>query len=217
MAEERTLLEDLLGSSTRILTTGIGKVNAAMFAALAIHQHKPDLILNVGCAGGLDPNLRVGDVVVGHMALQHDYGRRGDDGFTRYRPGTLPVGPVTNPYLFCGSSLTQELINKVGALPAMFFRAVPGTVATGDCFLASSHFCTELHERTMARVVDMEAAAIASAALASRVPALFVKGISDTGSESAGTDFGDNLRKAMHHAAEIAAMLEVWARDGKVL
>ena len=49
-------------------------------------------LLFSGVAGGLDPALGVGDVVIGERVIQHDYGALHDSGLRSYRPGTIPIG-----------------------------------------------------------------------------------------------------------------------------
>ena len=48
--------------------SGIGKVNAAMTATLLVEQFQPTHILFTGIAGGLNPDLRPGDVVIPRVA-----------------------------------------------------------------------------------------------------------------------------------------------------
>ena len=43
-----------------------------------------------GVAGGLDPALGVGDIVVGTSHTQHDYGTQKEDGFLTIQPGSRP-------------------------------------------------------------------------------------------------------------------------------
>src|SRR5688572_17420332 len=54
--------------------SGIGKVNAATTATLLIEHFQPTHILFTGIAGGLNPELRPGDVVIGAKTAYHDYG-----------------------------------------------------------------------------------------------------------------------------------------------
>src|SRR3712207_1103251 len=54
--------------------TGIGKVNAAVVATLLLHVFGCRALLLTGVAGGLDPALAVGDVVVARRLVAHDYG-----------------------------------------------------------------------------------------------------------------------------------------------
>ena len=41
----------------RMIYTGVGKVNASIAASQAIHQYKPDIMLNYGTAGSLDKTV----------------------------------------------------------------------------------------------------------------------------------------------------------------
>ena len=64
-----------------LVLCGMGKVHAAAAAQAAIAQLAPDALLSCGTAGGLDPQLAVGDVVIGATAIQHDYGFVTPDAF----------------------------------------------------------------------------------------------------------------------------------------
>ena len=55
-----------------LLRSGIGKVNAAMSTAVLLQHFKPDCIINTGSAGGFDPALNVGDVVISTEVRHHD-------------------------------------------------------------------------------------------------------------------------------------------------
>lgn len=57
-----------------VLQSGIGKVAAAMGTTILIQQFKPDMIINTGSAGGLDPNLNVGDVIISTDVRHHECG-----------------------------------------------------------------------------------------------------------------------------------------------
>ena len=50
--------------------SGMGKVNAAMAATLLVEQFQPTHILFTGIAGGLNPDLRPGDVVIGRASCR---------------------------------------------------------------------------------------------------------------------------------------------------
>ena len=55
-----------------IIHCGVGKVYAAIVTTLAIKKFKPDLVINVGCAGSLNKNIHVGDVVVASRVADWD-------------------------------------------------------------------------------------------------------------------------------------------------
>ena len=65
-------LGDINGKEIIVEKCGIGKVNSALGALEMIKQHKPDIIISSGCAGGADTSLNVGDVVVASSCVYHD-------------------------------------------------------------------------------------------------------------------------------------------------
>ena len=58
-----------------IARTGVGKVNAAMTATLVIEHFRPNRVIFTGVAGGLNPDLQIGDIVIAEKTAQHDLGR----------------------------------------------------------------------------------------------------------------------------------------------
>jgi len=70
--------------------SGMGKVNAAMAATLLVEQFQPTHVLFTGIAGGLNPDLRPGDVVIGAKTAYHDYGEWTPEGFR--------VGRTVDPF-----------------------------------------------------------------------------------------------------------------------
>ena len=61
------------GEPTAVIVSGIGKVNAAASTQLAIATLGAEKVLNVGVAGGLDPKLRVGDLLRVARVVQYDF------------------------------------------------------------------------------------------------------------------------------------------------
>ena len=60
------------GVEAVVATAGVGKVNAAVTTQTMILNYKPDLILNIGVAGGLSKDLGIGDVAVATSLVEHD-------------------------------------------------------------------------------------------------------------------------------------------------
>ena len=48
------------GADTVVAVAGVGKVNAAVCAEAMILKYSPDCLINVGVAGGLSPELKIG-------------------------------------------------------------------------------------------------------------------------------------------------------------
>lgn len=55
-----------------IVHCGVGKVYAAIVTTLVIKKFKPELIINVGCAGSLNKDVHVGDVIVATRVADWD-------------------------------------------------------------------------------------------------------------------------------------------------
>ena len=53
----------LMPASLAILIVGIGRQNAEKSASEFLANHSPELVLTCGFTGGLDPNLKLGDVI----------------------------------------------------------------------------------------------------------------------------------------------------------
>ncbi|STY59428.1 5'-methylthioadenosine/S-adenosylhomocysteine nucleosidase [Mannheimia haemolytica] len=80
-------------NNTRValLQSGIGKVAAAIGTTLLIQLTQPDMIINTGSAGGLDPDLNVGDILISTEVRYHDV----DVTAFGYEIGQLPANPPT--------------------------------------------------------------------------------------------------------------------------
>lgn len=136
IADFTFLLGVLEGKDVCILQCGIGKVNAAIGCALLIHTFFPELIINTGSAGGINKDLKFGDVVIADRVIYHDVDVTAFD----YLPGQIPGMPqiFTIPERII--SLTHEVIQQLKSediLPQSF-NAVQGLIASGDTFM---HLC----------------------------------------------------------------------------
>src|SRR5690242_1155278 len=77
------------GKEVVLLKSGIGKVNAAMSTTILLHTFKPDVVINTGSAGGYDPALEVGAVVISDEVRHHDV----DVTIFGYEMGQVPQMP----------------------------------------------------------------------------------------------------------------------------
>ena len=183
------------GSDVVVGAVGVGKVNAAMVATLAIERFGPRLLLFTGVAGGLDPALRIGDVVIAERVIQHDTGIAGPDGFQPYQAGHLPFfnptdrsGHRPSPALlaYARAALDDlELEAVLDRTPRIMF----GTVATGDQFIESEADRVRIQETFGAHAVEMEGAAAAQVARHLGVDCLVVRALSDLAGAGSEIDF----------------------------
>lgn len=203
------------GRPVVVAPTGIGKVNAAVTTTLVVERHRPSAIVVTGVAGGLDPDLRVGDVVVAELALQHDAGVLEDGGLATHQAGHVPF---FNPSPHLGYRPPPDLLGRViAALDGLELepveeggdrpRVVAGTVLTGDAFLASATTRDALHRRFGAQAIEMEGAAVAQAAKRLGVPCLVIRALSDLAGSESDIDFGRFLPRVAANSAEVVRRL----------
>ena len=72
MEKEAEAVKAAFGDGFKTIVCGIGKVNAAAAAQQAIDMGA-DEVLNCGLCGGLDPQMKVGDVYEVESAVEYDF------------------------------------------------------------------------------------------------------------------------------------------------
>lgn len=199
------------GIPVALSTCGIGKVNAAAAATMLIERFSPRTLVVSGVAGGLDPSLGVGDVVVGLRTIQHDAGVLGPAGLEPYHAGHIPFFNPTDRFGFEPSdALLQRCRQHLDgfSLPPFVDRRatniVFGTILTGDQFLASGADRERLHRRFGGHAIDMESAAVAQVADLRGLDHLVIRSLSDLAGADSDLDF---TRFLSHVAANSAATL----------
>lgn len=199
---------------TVFVECGVGKVNAAIAATLLAQHFGVSALAFTGVAGGLDPALEVGDVVVARKLVQHDYGALVGGKIVTYQPGAFPLPEVdaTHGY-YLEPALEARLAAAIEgiALPVLELpglaprtpRLLMGTVITGDSFLNCEPTRQRFFTTYGAQAVEMEGAALAQVAERFGLPCLVIRSLSDLAGQSSHVDIGAFLP----HAAENAAIV----------
>lgn len=169
----RVVCGELFGESVSVIICGVGKVNAACGAQYAIDNFNPDVIVNLGVAGGLNNSLTVGGIYSISRAVQYDFDLTQLNGTAI---GTLDE--YTENYL----PLTSDKRYPLKKL------------ATGDRFNDSPDDYSLLTDTLGADIRDMECGAIAQTCLHANKKYMSYKIISDlSGSGSTTEQYLNNL------------------------
>lgn len=153
-----------------VVCAGIGKVNAAMCTQILIDSFAPQVLLNVGVAGAVDPVLNVGDVVISTEAQYHDIdcSAVGD-----------PVGivPRMKTSIFKADPELIELARYIGE--SLDMNVYCGKVVSGDQFINSLETKRYLYQQFGGMCAEMEGCAMAHVCYLNEVPYLIIRSISD--------------------------------------
>lgn len=153
---------------------GIGKVNAARTTQILIDKFDVDKIINIGAAGGVNPNLKIQDIVIGERLVQYD--------FDVSSSGDYEKGEITGVGKYFKSD--YELINLCRSVLEKRIEkdvnVIIGTIATADIFCSDPEDARKAREEFEADCVEMEGAAVAQVCYLDKVPFLVIRGISDT-------------------------------------
>lgn len=195
------------GHDVVLAGSGMGKVNAALVTTVLAGRFRCRAIVFSGVAGGLDPALAIGDVVVADRVVQHDAGILESGRVRVYQPGHAPV---INPTDRLGYPVDSDLLDRVRqrlrdvTVPG---QIVYGTVLSGDQYLN----CDETRERLLrefdGRAIEMEGGAVAQVCEAFGVPWLVIRALSDLAGGDALFDFTTFVDQASATSAKILRAL----------
>lgn len=170
---------ELDGREVVLTVCGIGKVNAAM-TTVALLSQGVDAVVFTGVAGGVDPSLQVGDVVVSTDLVQHDV----DVTPLKYEVGLIP-----------GESLAwtaDEGLRRAAVAAASVIegaKVVEGRVVSGDQFIADKAKVRWLRETFGAACAEMEGASVAQVCAKFGVRFVVIRSMSDTADGAADVDY----------------------------
>lgn len=199
-----------------------GKVNAAIAAQQLIDVFRVQHIFNMGSAGGLDPSLSVGDIVVAQDLVQHDIDLSGcglkrgelmmfkaqegahDDPDSFDRVESYPADQMLSSIaLKAAKECEFQGFGAQKTKPKIYY----GRVLTGDQFIHDPCVSSDLLITFKGLCVEMEGAAIAHTCAVNNVSFLCVRAISDKADNSAFLSYSEFLISATANYATIFAKI----------
>lgn len=192
---------ELAGNTVTLVQSGIGKVASTIATTLLIDNFNPDCVINTGSAGGFDPSLNVGDVVISSEVRHHDVDVTAF-GYEIGQVPQMPAGFTAHPKLVEAAEQTIAQISEV--------KTLVGLICTGDSFMcdpvriekARSDFPTML-------AVEMEGASIAQTCFALNTPFVVIRSMSDIAGKESPQSFEEYLETASVNSSKmVVALLE---------
>ena len=183
-----------LNNQNIILTeSGIGKTNAARTTQILIDYYKPEAIFNIGVAGGIAKNLKVGDIIISTSLVQHDFDITAFNHPKGYIPNIGNNIPIDNKLL----NTTKTILDTNN------ISYKEGLIASGDIFCTKESMATKINTQFNALCVEMEGASIAQTAHLSKTPCLVIRSISDCPDNNNKVTYEEFLENSSKKVAQI--------------
>jgi len=164
-----------------VVTSGIGKVNAAVCAQILIDDFNVDYIINVGIAGGTANNIYPGDVVIGDSLVQHDI----DTTVFGDRLGQIPRLDTFD--FKCDKTLIEYAKKACNDIKG--HNHFKGRIVSGDQFIANVDKINWLNSEFNCLACEMEGASIAQVCYLNETPFIVIRSISDNANNGAQMDY----------------------------
>ena len=193
-------LAEFDGKDIVLAYSKIGKVNATITATVMIEKFGAQKLLFSGVAGGVDEDLKIGDLIIATKTTQHDV----DLTVFGYEPGFIPESKV---YFECDESLNSLAVKVAEKLN---IKLKSGIIASGDQFIHSKERKVWIKKTFGASAIEMEGGAVGCVCWNEQVPFFMLRAISDTAEEGAGVDFDEFLEESSKVSAKfLIEMLRV--------
>lgn len=182
------------GKDVVVAKCGVGKVFSALCAEAMILKYAPSAIINVGVAGCLTPELKIGDIVIARDVVQHDMDTS---------PLGDPVGMLSDINIIhipTDEKVTQALKESVESSGLKYLL---GTIASGDQFIASSEKKTFIKDNFGAISCEMEGGSIGHVCYVNKVPFAVLRAMSDGADDGATMDFPTFCKMAAENEVKV--------------
>jgi futalosine hydrolase len=206
----KLFVEGTLGGRRTVLCIGgMGKVNAAHAATLAIERFQPEALVIFGIGGAYPSSgAQVGDVVLARNEVAGDEGVLTHEGFKDTEYLGIPLLKLSSAGIYNSYPAPGPLVEKAAGVLAPQAPRV-GTFVTLSTCTGTTARARELEERYGGLCENMEGAAAAHVALAHGVPWLEVRGISNIVQDRDLASW-EIPRAAAAAQRAVAAIVEAW-------
>ena len=174
------------GKDIVIAYSKIGKVFASLTATILLEKFKCKKLLFSGVAGAINPDLKIGDLIIASSLCQHDL----DITAFGHPHGYVPEGDVC---IFTDKKL-RDIAKSVADKNSLSLKE--GMIATGDQFVACSERKEFISSTFKADALEMEGGSVAVICDALGIPFFILRAISDSADGCADIDFDEFLESS---------------------
>ena len=182
------------GKEIVVAKCGVGKVFSALCTEAMILKFAPSIIINVGVAGCLTPELKIGDAVIADSVCQHDMDTS---------PLGDPVGMLSdiNIIKIPADKKAYELFSECAKELSLPYSV--GTIASGDQFVSSADKKQYIIDNFGAKSCEMEGGAIGHVCYVNKVPFAVLRAMSDGADDGANMDFPTFVKLAAENSTKV--------------
>lgn len=187
---------NLEGKEIVLVEGGIGKVNSSVCTTLLIDRFKVDKLIFTGVAGGTNPEIEVGDIVISNELIEHDF----DCTAFGLKPGEIPRMDTS---IFKADSklikIAEDSAHSIFDKKSIY----TGRIVSGDEFVAEPSKIKWLRDTFNSECTEMEGAAVAHVCHLFKTPFVIIRSISDKANDDAKTDFQEFVKLASKNSKKI--------------
>lgn len=182
-----------------IVRCGSGNVNAAICTQILIDKFQVNCIINTGVAGGLYPEINIGDIVISSDIRQQNID-------TTASEDTKGAISCMEEAFFESNIKLIELGEGAAKSLRGDQKVYIGRITSEDQFISSMRVEEEVYTTFTAYCAEMESAAISHTCYLNQVPFVVIRVISDKADQSAEINFEEFVHVA---AKNVSKMIEV--------
>jgi adenosylhomocysteine nucleosidase len=197
-----------------VAATGIGKTCASMITSLFASHFRPRELLMTGTASRINPEIRNGDVIVGEVTCNHDFGSLGAGYSMEYFGAEGPLRD-SMPILYPGdrrllAAAARAILSHVPEFasqhsPPYLPRVRPGRITSGDQFGITDERIADIRKQLAPDLMEMESGSVAQVCWYLAIPFLCIR----SGSNLTQGSPDDAYRKLSPFASRQAALFTV--------
>jgi adenosylhomocysteine nucleosidase len=197
-----------------VAATGIGKTCASMITMLFARHFRPRELIMTGTASRINPDVRNGDVIVGEVTCNHDFGSLRENYEMEYfgaegplRDSMAIIYPGDRGLLAAARRAIRRHVPETAVQhsPSYVPRVRLGRITSGDQFGITDERIADIRRQLAPDLMEMESGSVAQVCWYLGIPFLCVRGGSNRTQNSPDNDY----RKLSPFASRQAALFTV--------